>query len=152
MANDGKIRGRNASISLTTAANAWFCLTGNGNEVTIDYSAALLDTSTYGNTTTSFLPDILDYTVSYSGYWSGSGADSTSCQVLALIGASAGTCFRMAPAGSLPCACGTCPTYSGCVNVESANVGTPAAGLVTMSFTLRPRAGDLTFATGSWTA
>jgi len=126
-----------------------FTLTGDGNTLDLSYSVALLETSTYGDTTRTNFPDIKDYTVNFSGFADvrGSGAAS---KLAALVAASTGTCFMAAPAGSLPCACGACPTYSGCTHIENLDLGFPADGMCTYSFTLKPRTGNLTFTSGSW--
>lgn len=151
MGNTNHIRGRNCSFRVYDASGAAVNLSGDGNTFTLSYSAALLETSTYGDTTRTHFPDIKDYTVSFSGFADVRGSGNAS-DLAALVAASAGTCFLCAPAGSLPCACGACPTYSGCVHIENLDWDMPADGMITYSFTLRPRKGNLTFTSGSWTA
>jgi len=150
MGNTNHIRGRNCSFKMTDLAGTDFTLTGDGNSLDLSYSAALLDTSTYGDNTITQFPDIRDYTVSFSGFADLRGGQAA-CKLAEIVAASAGATFMAAPAGSLPCACGACPSYSGCVHVESLDQSWPADNMCTYSFTLRPRTGSLTFTSGSWT-
>ena len=150
MANTNHIRGRNCSFQMHDSAGTAFTLTGDGNSFTLSYSAALLDTTTYGDDTVTNFPDIKDYTISFSGFANLKGGESA-CKLAALVAASVGTYFRCAPAGSLACACGACPSYSGSVHIESMDLDFPADNMCTYSFTLRPRTGALTFSSGSWT-
>ena len=150
MGNTNHIRGRNCSFKMYDLSGTAFTLTGDGNSLTLSYSAALLDTSTYGDDTVTNFPDIKDYTVSFSGFADLRGAQSA-CKLAEMVAASAGGTFVAAPAGSLPCACGACPSYSGCVHIENLDLDFPADNMCTYSFTLRPRTGSLTFSSGSWT-
>lgn len=149
MGNDNHIRGRNCSFQMKDAGGTNFTLTGDGNSFTLSYSAALLDTTTYGDNTVTNFPDIRDYTVSFTGFANLKGGE-TACKLAALVSASVGTYFRVAPAGSLPCASGTCPSYAGSAHIENLDLDFPADGMCTYSFSLRPRTGCLTFSSGSW--
>ena len=149
MANLKHIRGRNCSLKMDDVGGTSFTLTGDGNTFTLAYSATLLETSAYGDGTVTHMPDIKDYTVSFSGYANFSG--SSACKLLALVGASVGSHFTVAPAGSAPQVGAASPSYSGSVHVESIDLDFPADGMVTYSFTLRPRRGNLTFTGVNWT-
>jgi hypothetical protein len=148
MSNASKMRGRNVSFRLQDTTGACFTLTGTGNDFALTYAAALLDSGGYGDCTETTLADMMTYTVTFSGYWAGSGADSTASKLMALVGASQGTWFQCSPGGS---ADATVFNYSGSVNIENLTCNHPRNNLATYSFTLKPRTGSLVLATGAWT-
>lgn len=153
MGNKNHIRGRNCSFRLWSILGACFPMTGDGNSFTLAYSAALLDTSAYGDSTITQFPDIRDYTVSFSGYYNAASPNQATCVTAAsylaeAIGASAGLTFQVSPAGSA--AGGACPSYAGCVHIENLDMDFPSDGMCTYSFSLRPRSGSLTFKYGDW--
>ena len=153
MGNTNHIRGRNCSFRLWNISGGCFPMTGDGNSFTLAYSAALLDTSAYGDGTITQFPDIKDYTVSFSGYYNAASPPNDSsctaaCWLNEAIGASAGLTFQVAPAGSA--AGGACTGYAGCVHIENLDMDFPSDGMCTYAFTLRPRSGSLTFKYGDW--
>ena len=144
MATACHIRARDVSFDLEDISGTVFNLTGHGNNFSLGYSAGLEDATTFGDCTVQLWPTITDYTVQYSGYWSGSAeADSAASKLHALVGASEGTLFRCSPGGSAA----SNVKYSGCAHVESVEVSGQNTGIVQWSIGLRPRTGSLTLST-----
>jgi hypothetical protein len=150
MSNACRIRGRNVSIRIHDSGGTEFNLTGTANDFSITLGTALLDSTTYGDGTETGVAGTETYTVTFSGYWAGSGADSTASKLMALNGASQGTWFNCAPAGSTAGCADAVLQYSGCVNLENLTYNHPRNNLATYSFTLKPRSGSLTVVTASW--
>ncbi len=153
MSNEVHIQGRHASFRVHDVDGGNITLTGDGNEVTLSLTMAAVENHTFGDKWMKTLPDISDYTVSFSGYYRGGAADSNASKLMAIYNASApDTSFKFSPAGSIPTACAACPNYAGCVTMTGLDVTTPTGGMVALSFNLRARTGSLTCTTGSWSS
>jgi hypothetical protein len=142
MAAASHIYGRNASFRMEDVGGTKFVLTSHGNNWSIEYTADMVEATTFGDLNRTHIVGITDYTVNFSGYYSGNAGTKPASLLYEVVGASQGTWFQGNPSGSTA----TSPGYSGCVHVESLSVETPVDGIVTISFTLRPRSGSLTYA------
>ena len=147
MAATNHIYGRNNSFRMEDITGASFGLTSDGNNWTIEYSAEMIEATTFGDINRTFITGITDFTVNFSGYYSGNAGTQAASLLHEIVGASQGTWFQGNPSGSTA----TSPAYSGCVHVENLSVETPVDGIVSFSFSLRPRSGSLTMsACGDW--
>lgn len=147
MASACHIRCRHGSVRAKNIDGTWFGLSAHGNNVDISYSADDLETTAYGDDTHVNLAGLKNYTITFSGWWAGSGEAAPASLLDELVGASMGTEIQINPAGSGS----TSPAYSGSVNISSIDVGFPVDNIATMNLTLTPRVGALTLtADGSW--
>ena len=131
---------------MTDAAGASFSLTADANNVDLGFTVSQIEHNAYGVTDQEYIGDIADWTLRYTGYYSGSGTESPACKLHELRRIK--TCvFEWAPSGSGVAAL----SWTGSGNLESLNMGFPVAQLCTIDFTLRPRNGPLTTSSASWT-
>ncbi|HID23049.1 MAG TPA: hypothetical protein EYP14_11700 [Planctomycetaceae bacterium] len=141
-----RILARNASFRIEDITGASIGVTAIGSDTTLSYNADLVDAPGYGDTVRLTVPVITDFEVSFSGYYSTESGNPASA-LHELVGASAGTWFQFNPAGSAAAS----PAWSACAHIANLEIRAPADNIVTISFTLKPRSGSLTFAAdGSW--
>jgi len=137
---------RNASFRIEDITGASVGITALGSLTTLTYNADLVDAPGYGDTVRLTVPVITDFEVTFSGYYGTEGANAASV-LHELVGASVGTWFQFNPAGSGAAS----PAWSACANIANLEVRAPADGIITLSFSLKPRSGSLTFeADGTW--
>ena len=147
MASASHIRCKFASVRLEDITGTWFGLSPHGNNVDISYSADDCETTAFGDNTHTNLAGLMNYSITFSGWWAGSGTATAASLVNELVGASRGSVIQINPGGSAA----TSPAYAACVNVSSMDSGFPVDNIATMNFTATPRAGSLTMLTdGSW--
>ena len=145
MAATGHIHPKNASVKIVCGAGT-INLSAHGNNTDIENNADDLEATAYNDTAHTFLQGLTNFSISYSGWWSGSHAtnvsDSEAACMHSLIHNSAACApvFWISPAGS---AAGSL-YYVACVNVQAAPIGIPADGIATMNATFTARAGSLT--------
>ena len=152
MAATGHLHAKNSSVKIVCGAGT-INLSANGNSVDIDYNADQLEATAYGDTSHTNLDGLLNFGLTYSGWWAGSGAtlDGTNSKagcMLALIGNGA-TCMPVvyfAPNGSAAASL----NYAACVNVQALPMSFPADGMATMNATFALRGGSMTALTASW--
>ena len=147
MASASHIQCKYASVRVMTVDGDWFSLSPHGNTVDISYSGDDCETTAYGDDTHVNLAGLKNYTITFNGWWAGSGEAAPASLLDDLVGASVGTEIQINPAGSVA----TSPAYAGSVNISSIDVGFPVDNIATMNFTATPRHGALTMvADGSW--
>ena len=144
MAATGHLHPKNASVKVVCGAGT-VNLSAHGNNTDIEHSADDLEATAYNDTTHTFLAGLTNYSISYSGWWSGSHATDVSNSEAACLhslvynSAACHPMFWMSPAGST--AGSIC--YVACVYVQAAPIGLPSDGIATMNATFTARAGCL---------
>jgi len=146
MANACHIQAKNCGVRIWDSLGASLNIGAHGNNVDISYTADDLETTAYGDTTHVNLAGLRNFSVNYSGWWSGSDNGCVASAIFELIGACGGTMIAIAPAGSAAGSLG----YMACVNIPSHDMGFPVDGIATMSFTATPRAGSLSACLCKW--
>jgi len=131
---------------LWDVVGACFNIGVHGNNVDISYNADDCETTAYGDDTHLNLAGLKNYSITFTGWWAGSGGESAASRVFELVGASQGTEIGIAPGGSTGLT-GTSMSYGACVNISSVDCGFPIDNIATMSFTATPRAGSLSACT-----
>jgi len=153
MAATGHLHSKNASIKIICGAGS-LDLSAHTNNVDVEFNSDDLEATAYGDQNHTFLQGLTVFSMTVSGWWSGSHAaaaaltDEISTCLMSLVRNSS-ACTPVvyySPAGSTSGSI----TYSACVNVQGAPMSFPADNIATMNVTLTARAGSLTAASYTW--
>lgn len=120
-----KVAGRNTFIKINDSTGTCQNISGDGNTVTINWSAEAPETTGFGATEKVRLPGgIEDVTIDLSGYWNATATSGIDTILSGILGGS--TIITIAPGGSS----GGSPNYTACAVLLNYNVEAAYDGVV----------------------
>lgn len=134
--------GRNAKLFVWDSAGTCRDLSGDHNNVTLDWTRDNPQVTTLGDDTHQRLAGIRDATLTGAIVWN-SGTGAVDSVLSALMSASTITLVHFAPGASST----GCPLYSGCMLISALNVNSPVNGPVAANFTMQIASGSVTVGT-----
>ena len=140
----GKIVGYNGTFGVDDSAATCRALSGDGNSVTMSWTADAPEVTAFGDSTRQRLPDGLkDVSFDYSAFFSTTATTGVDAVLSGILGGSSRVVWG--PNGS---ASGEI-LYSACVVCTDYGIDHPVDGVVTVTATFANRSGSLT--RGTWT-
>ena len=136
------IHGRNAQFFLWDTTGACQNLSGDLNNVTIDWSRDNPDVTTFGKETTQRISGIRDYTVQVAAVYSAESGSGAQAVLAAHMTASANILFKFYKGSSTGC-----EFWTGCTHLSAYQETAPVNGPIALSFTLQASSGSLTAST-----
>lgn len=135
----GHIMGCNGYFAIEDSSAASQNISGDGNQVSMKFTADAPETVTLGSCTKKRLSGGLkDVSFDFSGYWNATATSGIDAIFYGILGGSSRVVW--CPNGSLS----GCPLYTTCVVCTDYSVNSPADGIVTATATFVNRTGSLT--------
>lgn len=136
------IHGKNAQIFIWDTAGACQNVSGDANNVALDWSRDNPDVTTFGKDTTQRISGIRDYSLQVAGIYSAESGSGIQAVLAAHLAASSNALFKFYKGPSTGC-----EFWTGCTLVSAYQETAPVNGPVALSFTLQASSGSLTAST-----